>query len=94
MMAKRRKAFSEKAGQEKQNVIRGGINMIGRQVLLIKKSLTLQELEQIMQENWDREQYGSFTVGKPTKASVRRRLEGKRRRSDVKRGRRPPSLDD
>lgn len=31
---------------------------------------------------------------KPTKASVRRRLEGKRRRADVKRGRRPPSLDD
>lgn len=44
--------------------------MIGRQVLPINKSITLQELEQIMQENWDREQYGSFVIGKPTKASV------------------------
>lgn len=44
--------------------------MIGRQVLLINKALTLQDLEQIMQENWDKEQYGSFTVGRPTKASA------------------------
>ena len=44
--------------------------MIGRQVLPINKSITLQELEQIMQENWDREQYGSFVIGKPTKVSV------------------------
>ena len=44
--------------------------MIGRQVLPINKSITLQELEQIMQENWDKEQYGSFVIGKPTKASV------------------------
>ena len=44
--------------------------MIGRQVLPINKSITLQELEQIMQENWDKEQYGSFFIGKPTKASV------------------------
>ena len=34
--------------------------MIGRQVILINKPLTLQELEQIMQDNWDKEQYGSF----------------------------------
>ena len=44
--------------------------MIGRQVLPINKSITLQELEQIMQENWDREQYGNFVIGKPTKASI------------------------
>ncbi|MBP3885712.1 MAG: peptide chain release factor-like protein [Olsenella sp.] len=31
---------------------------------------------------------------KPTRASVRRRLEGKRRRSEVKRSRRRPGLDD
>lgn len=44
--------------------------MIGRQVLLVNKALTLQELEQIMQENWDKEQYGNFKIGKPTKASI------------------------
>ena len=44
--------------------------MIGRQVLPINKSITLQELEQIMQENWYREQYGNFVIGKPTKASI------------------------
>jgi ribosome-associated protein len=31
---------------------------------------------------------------RPTKASVRRRLEGKRRRSDRKRARRPPTADE
>ena len=44
--------------------------MIGRQVLLINKSITLRELEQIMQECWDKEQYGNFKIGKPTKASI------------------------
>lgn len=44
--------------------------MIGRQVLPINKSITLQELEQIMRENWDKEQFGSFMIGKPTKASI------------------------
>ncbi|MBO6047945.1 MAG: hypothetical protein J6P61_09420 [Erysipelotrichaceae bacterium] len=44
--------------------------MIGRQVLTIKKAITLQELEQIMQKNWDKEQYGHFVIGKPTKASI------------------------
>ena len=44
--------------------------MIGRQVIPINKPLTLRELEQIMQENWDREQYGSFIIDRPTKASV------------------------
>ena len=44
--------------------------MIGRQVIPINKPLTLRELEKIMQENWDREQYGGFILGRPTKASV------------------------
>ncbi|MBR4744513.1 MAG: hypothetical protein IK082_10060 [Oscillospiraceae bacterium] len=44
--------------------------MIGRQVLLINRSMTLQELERLMQENWDKEQYGNFKIGKPTKASA------------------------
>ena len=44
--------------------------MIGRQVILINKPLTLLELEQIMQDNWDKEQYGNFKIGKPTPASI------------------------
>ena len=44
--------------------------MIGRQVITTNRSITLQELEQIMQENWDKEQYGNFKIGRPTKASV------------------------
>ncbi len=51
-------------------MIQGGINLIGRQVILINKSLTLQELEALMQENWDKEQYGNFMIGRPTKASI------------------------
>ena len=41
-----------------------------KQVILINKPLTLQELEQIMQDNWDKEQYGSFKIGRPTPASI------------------------
>ena len=44
--------------------------MIGRQVIPINKSITLQELEQLMQEHWDKEQYGNFRIGRPTKASI------------------------
>ena len=44
--------------------------MIGRQVIVINKTLSLQELEQFMQENWDKEQYGDFKIGKPTSISV------------------------
>ena len=44
--------------------------MIGRQVIPINKSITLQELEQLMQQNWGKEQYGNFRIGRPTKASV------------------------
>ena len=51
-------------------MIQGGIIVIGRQVIPINKPITLQELEQFMQENWDREQYGNFKIGRPTKASI------------------------
>ena len=44
--------------------------MIGRQVIPISKSITLQELAQLMQEHWDKEQYGNFRIGRPTRASV------------------------
>ena len=44
--------------------------MIGRQVIVINKTFTLQELEQFMQENWDKEQYNDFGIGKPTSLSV------------------------
>ena len=44
--------------------------MIGRQVIPINKPITLQELEQIMQEHWDKEQYGNFRIGRPTTASI------------------------
>ena len=44
--------------------------MIGRQVIPISKSFTLQELAQFMEENWDKEQYSNFTVGKPTAIST------------------------
>ena len=44
--------------------------MIGRQVIPVSKSFTLQELEQFMQANWDKEQYSDFRIGKPTAASV------------------------
>ena len=44
--------------------------MIGRQVIIINRPITLQELEQIMQDNWDKEQYGSFKIGRPTPASI------------------------
>ena len=44
--------------------------MIGRQVITINKTFTLQELEQFMQENWDKEQFSDFRLGKPTAASI------------------------
>jgi len=44
--------------------------MIGRQVILTNKSMTLQELEQLMQQYWDKDQYGSFKIGRPTSASI------------------------
>lgn len=44
--------------------------MIGRQVITVSKTFTLQELERFMQENWDKEQYCDFRLGKPTAASI------------------------
>ena len=51
-------------------MIQGGTDMIGRQVIPINKTITLEELEQIMERNWDKEQYGRFRLGRPTKASI------------------------
>lgn len=44
--------------------------MVGRQVLVVNKAFSLEELEQFMQENWDKEQYGNFKIGRPTPASI------------------------
>ena len=44
--------------------------MIGRQVIKTNRAFTLEELEQFMQEHWDKEQYNHFVIGRPTSASV------------------------
>ena len=44
--------------------------MIGRQVIVVNKSFTLQELEQFMQENWNKEVFSDFRIGRPTGLSV------------------------
>ena len=44
--------------------------MIGRQVIKTNRAFTLEELEQFMQENWDKEQYNHFVIGRPTAASI------------------------
>ena len=44
--------------------------MIGRQVIKTNRAFTLEELEQFMQENWDKEQYNHFIIGRPTAASI------------------------
>lgn len=44
--------------------------MIGRQVIRTNRVFTLKELEQFMQEHWDREQYNDFIIGRPTPASI------------------------
>ena len=44
--------------------------MIGRQVIKTNRAFTLEELEQFMNERWDREQYNDFIIGRPTPASV------------------------
>lgn len=44
--------------------------MIGRQVIKTNRAFTLEELEQFMNEHWDREQYNDFVIGRPTPASV------------------------
>lgn len=44
--------------------------MIGRQVIETKRAFTLQELFELMQKNWDKNEYNDFIIGKPTTASV------------------------
>ena len=44
--------------------------MIRRQVIKTNRAFTLEELEQFMQENWDKEQYNHFVIGRPTAASI------------------------
>ena len=44
--------------------------MIGRQVIEVKEPMTLQELAEFMEANWDKEAYGDFTVGRPTSISI------------------------
>lgn len=44
--------------------------MIGRQVIKTNRAFTLEELNQFMEENWDKEQYNHFIIGRPTAASV------------------------
>ena len=44
--------------------------MTGRQVIKTNHAFTLEELEQFMQEHWDKEQYNHFILGRPTAASV------------------------
>ena len=44
--------------------------MIGRQTLEINKSITLEELYQIMENNWDKEKYNNFFLGRPNPVSI------------------------
>ncbi len=44
--------------------------MIGRQVIVINRPLSKEELLQFMEEHWDKEQYNGFVFGKPTPASI------------------------
>lgn len=44
--------------------------MTGRQVIPTKRAFTLNELEQFMQQNWDKNEYNDFFIGRPTAASV------------------------
>ena len=44
--------------------------MIGRQVIEVKEPMTLQELADFMEVNWDKEKYGTFTIGRPTPISI------------------------
>ena len=44
--------------------------MIGRQVLLVNRPFTLEELYDFMTENWNAEEAGEFVIGRPTAASI------------------------
>ena len=44
--------------------------MIGRQVILINRKFTLEELYDFMCANWDVNEGGQFVLGRPTKISI------------------------
>ena len=44
--------------------------MTGRQVIKTNRAFTLEELAQFMQENWNKDLYNHFIIGRPTAASV------------------------
>ena len=44
--------------------------MIGRQVLITNRAFTLEELNEFMNQNWNREEFNDFYIGRPTPASV------------------------
>lgn len=50
--------------------IRRRKTMIGRQVIVINRPLSKEELLQFMDEHWDKEQYNAYVYGKPTPASI------------------------
>ena len=43
--------------------------MKGRQTIEVNRPFTLDELEQFMQQHWDKAEYNDFTVGHPTALS-------------------------
>lgn len=44
--------------------------MTGRQVIIVKESLSLDELYRFMQANWNTESHNGFVKGRPTPASI------------------------
>lgn len=42
----------------------------GREVIEVDFTWTLRELYDFMEENWDKEEYNAFEIGKPTPASI------------------------
>ncbi len=44
--------------------------MVGRQVIEVTRPFTLQELNDFMEANWNKEEFNAFNIGKPTGMSV------------------------
>ncbi|MBQ1440128.1 MAG: hypothetical protein IIZ10_10590 [Solobacterium sp.] len=44
--------------------------MIGRQVIILNRPLSMEELLQFMDTHWDKEQYNSYVYDKPTAMSI------------------------
>ena len=44
--------------------------MIGRQVIILNRSMSMEELLQFMDTHWDKEQYNSYVYDKPTAMSI------------------------